>query len=819
MVADAHDASRVTGSWRRRSPAAPSTSHPPRAGERQWTDGSTVFVVADTSPREQVRAIAVQAALLGAGSLDPEVLGTLARRPALVPRYLAVEGHRVLATPDAFLPVSIRALVDETIVAPSTRRRRRSRLPEVGSRSPIHPNGSARSGRSACAQWRTTRRVRADRRPTFLVARRRTRCASSTTTRLTTTRRRYPTSSRVPSGAAARSGACSAGCSRASGRPRPVRREPTRRPTPRSRDARGRPAGVPSSANAAPADAEGRVQTRSATYPEWDVHRHQYRPDWCTVVEIAPKPDELAPFAPPNAHALRRALAAPGRCPRSSSPPAAGRRHRHRRRRRKRVSRHSRVPRPASRCTSTRSGRRRDLSVLDVARYLRIGGRAERDRRDRPRAAARRGGRADPALARPRRSGRAVCVSIARSRGGHRRTGEALRRRVRRRVFRRLGGLVPGAYTRVGAAIRHGAAVLERDGGTPRRLLVVVSDGFAYDHGYEGAYGEADARRALAEARRRGTACLCLSVGAGTDAAALRRVFGTAAHATIPRAGAAPDVVAAAVSIRVAILGSAASGAQRTATHARAPAYRQENRMTPGTRPYYVPVGNEEQVFRAAFRQGLSVLLKGPTGCGKTRFVEAMAYDLERPLITVACHDDLTTADLVGRYLLHGGETAWVDGPLTRAVRDGAICYLDEVVEARQDTTVVLHPLADHRRQLPIDRLGRHARRGARVLARRLLQPRVPERAQGPEGLDPPAHGRHRARLPPGRGRGEDRGARVECRPRRGRAARAARSGDSAARERGSPRSGVDAGARCRRAVGHGRARPAAAARPRSRVR
>jgi len=124
------------------------------------------------------------------------------------------------------------------------------------------------------------------------------------------------------------------------------------------------------------------------------------------------------------------------------------------------------------------------------------------------------------------------------------------------------------------------------------------------------------------------------------------------------------------------------------------------------SRPYYVPVGNEEHIFKAAFRQGMSVLLKGPTGCGKTRFVEAMAHDLERPLITGACHDDLTTADLVGRFLLHGGETEWVDGPLTRAVREGAICYLDEVVEARQDTTVVIHPLADHRRQLPIDRLG-----------------------------------------------------------------------------------------------------------------
>jgi nitric oxide reductase NorQ protein len=123
-------------------------------------------------------------------------------------------------------------------------------------------------------------------------------------------------------------------------------------------------------------------------------------------------------------------------------------------------------------------------------------------------------------------------------------------------------------------------------------------------------------------------------------------------------------------------------------------------------RPYYKAIGSEEAIFKAAYRQGLALVLKGPTGCGKTRFVEAMAHDLGRPLITVACHDDLTTADLVGRFLLRGDETVWTDGPLTRAVREGAICYLDEVVEARQDTTVVLHPLADHRRQLPIERLG-----------------------------------------------------------------------------------------------------------------
>nr|WP_090277142.1 AAA family ATPase [Mycolicibacterium komanii]CRL71134.1 MoxR-like ATPase [Mycolicibacterium komanii] len=122
--------------------------------------------------------------------------------------------------------------------------------------------------------------------------------------------------------------------------------------------------------------------------------------------------------------------------------------------------------------------------------------------------------------------------------------------------------------------------------------------------------------------------------------------------------------------------------------------------------PFYRPVGDEVEVFRAAARRGLPVLLKGPTGCGKTRFVEAMAHDLGRELITVAGHEDMTSADLVGRFLLKGGETVWVDGPLTRAVRNGAIFYLDEVVEARQDTTVVIHPLADHRRELPVDRLG-----------------------------------------------------------------------------------------------------------------
>ncbi|HEY7319632.1 MAG TPA: CbbQ/NirQ/NorQ/GpvN family protein [Candidatus Binatia bacterium] len=124
-------------------------------------------------------------------------------------------------------------------------------------------------------------------------------------------------------------------------------------------------------------------------------------------------------------------------------------------------------------------------------------------------------------------------------------------------------------------------------------------------------------------------------------------------------------------------------------------------------RPFYLPVGPEVEVFEAAYAKKLPVLLKGPTGCGKTRFAEFMAHRLgPLPLITVACHEDLTATDLVGRYLLEGQETRWLDGPLTRAVKAGAICYLDEIVEARKDTTVLIHPLTDHRRILPIERRG-----------------------------------------------------------------------------------------------------------------
>jgi nitric oxide reductase NorQ protein len=122
--------------------------------------------------------------------------------------------------------------------------------------------------------------------------------------------------------------------------------------------------------------------------------------------------------------------------------------------------------------------------------------------------------------------------------------------------------------------------------------------------------------------------------------------------------------------------------------------------------PYYASVGREVDVFDAAARRGLPVMLKGPTGCGKTRLVEYMAHRLGVPLFTVSCHEDMTASDLLGRFVLSGDATVWVDGPLTRAVREGGICYLDEIVEARQDATVAIHSLADHRRELHLERKG-----------------------------------------------------------------------------------------------------------------
>jgi nitric oxide reductase activation protein len=279
---------------------------------------------------------------------------------------------------------------------------------------------------------------------------------------------------------------------------------------------------------------EAAVEGRGTRYPEWDVHRRRYRQDWCTVQEIEPRPKDGTPPFVSNEYGLCRSLGRLGtgldRCHRrvqgdeididaligSRVETMAGS-----------------APDDAIYIESLR--RRRDLAVLlllDTSGSAAEAGTAGHTVHEQQRAAA-------------------AALTVALHELGDRVALYAYHSRGRSAVhlvpvkrfdddlgalaMRRLHGLVPAAYSRLGAAIRHGAAVLERRGATSRRLLVVLSDGLAYDHGYEPAYGAADARRALAEARRRGTACLCLSIGASTDAETLRRVFGSAAHATIPR--------------------------------------------------------------------------------------------------------------------------------------------------------------------------------------------------------------------------------------------------------------------------------------------
>jgi nitric oxide reductase activation protein len=315
-------------------------------------------------------------------------------------------------------------------------------------------------------------------------------------------------------------------------------------PTHRGRGgASGRNAAVSLAAYGAVRDANDTAEQWALTYPEWDVHRRRYRPDWCTVIEVAPKLVDGATVESSDTHALRRALARLG----------VGLERRHRQMQGDDIDIDAAVEARVETIAGAAADdavyidsvrARRDLSVLLL---LDISGSAAEPSATGPivhelqrRAAA--------ALASALNSlGDRVAMYAFRSQG---RTAvqivpvKRFEEPLDATTTGRLGGLVPGAYTRLGAAIRHGSSVLEREGGTPRRLLVVLSDGFAYDHGYEGAYGEADARRALAEARRRGTGCICLSIGAVTDAQALRRVFGTAAHATIPRTEQLPFIVA-----------------------------------------------------------------------------------------------------------------------------------------------------------------------------------------------------------------------------------------------------------------------------------
>jgi nitric oxide reductase NorD protein len=503
-------------------------------GEPGWTDGGTVFIDPALDVRGRIRAIAVQASLLAAGSLEPDLLRALKRRPALARRYLTVEGHRALAANDEFLPPMVRSLIDRTVADRSD--------------SPAASLDTARSREPIDTPPDSFGMIRA-------------RNVLSSKDRADTTERhdepipRRQAGEPLPelddedngdgedvvdlfSSLAGGGGAIGRllqkmlGVVRQLGEGGPPGADS---PTHRTRSGgRGGGKAVFSPANAAAVDDE-QDEREGMTYPEWDVHRRCYRPNWCTVQEVEPRPKaEDTAMGLSEAYGLRRPLARLGigldRCHRQAQGDdididAAVEA-------RVEVLAGS-VPDEAVYLDSLRI--KRDLAVLillDASGSVAEPGAAGYTVHEQQRAAA-------------------AALSVALHDLGDRVALYAFQSQGRSAVqlmpikrfdddvdtltMRRLRAITPGAYSRLGAAIRHGAAVLEREGGTSRRLLLVLSDGLAYDHGYERTYGAADSRRALAEARHRGTGCLCLTIGAGTNDDDLRRVFGSAAHATVLR--------------------------------------------------------------------------------------------------------------------------------------------------------------------------------------------------------------------------------------------------------------------------------------------
>jgi Mg-chelatase subunit ChlD len=489
--------------------------------------------------------LCVQASLLAAGSLDPQILGPLAHRPQLARRYLAIEAHRALAANDDVLPPGVRPLVDHDLARRSASAADSLALARVrwALDGPPATFGTIRARRALAVAGRAVPAATpggprpAD--PADL--------------------RELPKDEDDdPDGDLGQLLASPVGGGGPAGRLlarllRPARARPTRGPpgadapthVTRSAPGAARRAAV-SAGPTGSLDGPPALATQGVAYPEWDVARRRYRPDWCTVTETDPPPAPATTAGPdpavPEGHTLRRPLARLGldlaRCRRQPQgddidvdaaveaqlDTLAGRPH-------------------GDDVYLDSLRRRRDLAVLvllDVSGSAGEPGVAGRSVHDHQAAAA-----AGLTVA-LHGLGDRVALYGFRSRG--RSAVEVLRvkafdDRLDGAVAARLAALTPAAYTRLGAAVRHGTAILEARSGTPRRLLAVVSDGFAYDNGYDGRYGEADARRALVEARRRGIGCVCLSVGAATEPAALRRVFGPAVHASVPRADGLPALI------------------------------------------------------------------------------------------------------------------------------------------------------------------------------------------------------------------------------------------------------------------------------------
>jgi nitric oxide reductase NorD protein len=509
-----------------------------RRGGPTWTDGQTIFVDPSLPARTHLAAVAVQASMTAAGSFDPDVVRPLARHPRLAKRYLAIEGHRALLANAGVLPRVLTALGDPVVAKRSSGPAESLRLAS-GNQAVDDPPpefGVIRAGKLLAAADRTTKQTEPEQPAHVPRGRQRQQLEELDDSELDQTD--DPDLFTSPVGGGGFIGKwlkkmLSSARKTGSGDGSPGADDPTHRTNAGKRGAHA----VTSLASASTEDVIDHVadlRSRGATYPEWDVGRKSYRPDWCTVLEIEPATKGSASSAIDDAIGLRRPLARLG----------MGLHRRHRQPQGDdididaAVESHveaiaGSVPDEAVYLDSLR--RRRDLSVLlllDISGSSAEAGTLGRTVHEQQRAVVANltvalhdlGDRV--ALYAYHSQGRSAVSMIPVKRFDH---------HLDSQVIRRLNSLEPGAYSRLGAAIRHGAAVLEARGGTSRRLLVVLSDGLAYDHGYERAYGAADARRALSEARRRGTGCVCLTVGAGTDVESLRRAFGSTAHASIAR--------------------------------------------------------------------------------------------------------------------------------------------------------------------------------------------------------------------------------------------------------------------------------------------
>jgi hypothetical protein len=510
-------------------------------GEPAWTDGITVFVDADEIPRRQLESVTVQASLLAGGGLDPDVVRKLGRRTALARRYLAVEGHRALAANEELLPYPVRSMIDLQLAA-------RTRSPaesldvatSVKVADPPAGFGVIKPRQLLAAQASVAHadgeEVHSPRsQPTKNLA------ELDDDADGALGEDGDPFSSPVGGG-----GAIGKLLQRMLSRVRQLNGSgPPGADTQTHRSHNGiRGAGMVTSTAAPPTEIDdGRVgEGEGRKYPEWDVNRRRYKDEWCTVHEIDAPRKLDHPMERPDVHALRRPLTRLGigldRCHRQAQGDDID----------VDAAVEARVellagsaPDEAVYVDSLR--RRRDLAVLvllDVSGSSAEAGTFGQTVHEQQRAAA------AALIVALHELGDRVALYAYRSQGRsavHMIPVKRFDDSLDARAMRCLGSLVPGAYSRLGAAIRHGASIISEKAGTSRRLLVVLSDGLAYDHGYERVYGAADARRALGEARRQGIGCLCLTIGAATDAGELRRVFGSAAHASIPKPRQLADVI------------------------------------------------------------------------------------------------------------------------------------------------------------------------------------------------------------------------------------------------------------------------------------